>query len=86
MEGGARVSESSATPQGTFLRLGLTVALVLLVVDQATKLSLIYGTTCASPGRGISRRSSISPWCGIAEFPTASSSRKPKRAVGFLPA
>ncbi len=41
---GTRVSEPSATPHGTFLRLGLTVALVLLLVDQATKLYLIFGT------------------------------------------
>lgn len=41
---GARVSATSSPAPGAFLRLGLAVALALLVTDQATKLALIYGT------------------------------------------
>jgi signal peptidase II len=41
---GARVSEPSASHAGSFLRLGLTVAVLLLAADQASKLWLIYAT------------------------------------------
>ncbi|PPD16300.1 MAG: signal peptidase II [Methylobacterium sp.] len=42
---GARVSEAAPqTEPGRFLRLGLTVAILLLLADQASKLWLIFGT------------------------------------------
>lgn len=42
---GTRVSETSlSTETGRFLRLGLTVAVLLLAADQASKLWLIFGT------------------------------------------
>lgn len=42
---GARVSETAPqTEPGRFLRLGLTVAILLLLADQASKLWLIFGT------------------------------------------
>lgn len=42
---GARVSETNPPAEpGRFLRLGLTVALLLLAADQASKLWLIFGT------------------------------------------
>lgn len=44
MAGGAGLSEATAPAPGAHLRLGLAVAALLLVADQATKLGLIYGT------------------------------------------